>query len=207
MTTREIVVRSHLPSEHVIQLFDTPGTRAEAIADFLNEGYQKGDALLLAISQPNWARVAAHLRDAGVPVDAALASGDLTVHDARVTLEQFMRNGKPDRALFEDSIGGAVRRLAASGRQYRVYGEIVDLLAAEGDFASVQMLEDLWNDLCDQLEFPLFCGYSAANFGDPRSAESLRSICRSHSLVRANSRDLLGSFLATAAAGALKFAD
>jgi len=204
MPTREIVVRGDVPSEHVIQLFDTPDTRAEAIADFLSEGYRKGDALLLAISPQNWERVAAHLRDAGVPVDAALASGDVTVHDARVTLEKFMCNGRPDRELFEGSIVAAVRRLAASGRRYRVYGEMVDLLAAEGDFRSVQLLEDLWNDLCEQLGFPLFCGYSAANFGDPRSADSLRSICRSHSLVRANSQDLLGSFLATAAAGAYK---
>ena len=207
MTTREIVVRGHVPSDHVIQLFDTPDTRAEAIAEFLTEGYRKGDGLLLVISSQNWERVAARLRDAGVPVDAALASGDLMVHDARAILEGCLRNGRPDHALFEVSLTEAVRGRAASGRPSRVYGELVDLVAAEGDFQSVQLLEDLWNNLCDQLGLSLFCGYSAAHFGDPRSADSLQSICRSHSLVRANSRDLLGSFLVAAVAGRSTLAD
>lgn len=206
MAIREIVVRD-APSEHVIQLFDTPDTRAQAIASFLREGYQKGETLFLAITEQNWARVADRLRGTGVPVDAALAGGGLIVHDARRTLEKVRHHGRLDPELFEASIGAAVRRLAASGKRYRVYGELVDLLAAEGEFSSVELLENLWNDLCDEFEFALFCGYSAANFGDPRSAESLRSICRSHSIVRANSLDLLGSFLATAAAGVLKPVD
>ena len=207
MTTREIVVRGHVPSDHVIQLFDTPDTRAEAIADFLTEGYRKGDGLLLVISAQNWERVAARLRDAGVPVDTALGNGDLMVHDARAILEGGLRNGRPDLALFEVSLTEAVRGRAASGKPSRVYGELVDLVAAEGDFQTVQLLEDLWNNLCDQLGFSLFCGYSAAHFGDPRSGDSLQSICRSHSLVRANSRDLLGSFLVAAVAGRSTLAD
>jgi hypothetical protein len=207
MAIKEIVVRGDAPSEHVIQLFDTPETRAQAVAAFLSEGYHNGETLFVAISQQNWERVADGLRGAGVPVDAALASADMIVCDASVTLEKVRHNGRLDPDLFEASVAAAVRRLAASGKPFRVYGELVDLLAAEGEFPSVQLLEDLWNDLCDEFEFALFCGYSAANFGDPRSAESLRAICRSHSLVRANSRDLLGSFLATAAAGALKPVD
>jgi len=207
MTTREIVVRGHVPSDHVIQLFDTSDTRAEAIADFLSEGYRKGEALLLVISSQNWERVVQRLHDAGVPIDAALASGALTVLDAGKILERCLRNGRPDVALFEASLGPAVRGVAASGKPSRIYGELVDLLAAEGDFHSVQLLEDLWNNLCDQLGFSLFCGYSAAHFGDPRSADSLQSICRSHSLVRANSRDLLGSFLVAAVAGRSTLAD
>jgi len=205
MTTRAIVVRGDLPSEHAVQFFDTPDTRAKAIADFLIEGYRTGDALLLAISRPHWQIVAGLLRDAGIPVDAA--SGDVTVLDAREALDELMCDGQLDRERFDAVIGATVRRLAASGRRCRIYGEIVDLLAAEGDFRSVQMLEDLWNESCDQLGFRLFCGYTAANLGDPRSVDALRSICRSHSLVLANSRDLLGSFLATAATGSAPPAD
>jgi hypothetical protein len=198
MTTREIVIRGNLVSEHVIQLFDTADTRADAVAAFLSEGYRIGDTLLVVISRDHWDRVASRLQADGFPIDAAMADGRLTVHDARVTLEGFLRRGLPDPQLFAASMGEGVRKLAASGRRCRIYGEMVDLLAAEGDFPSAQILEDLWNDLSEQLPITLFCGYGAVNFGDPRSGESLRSICRSHSLVRADSRDLLGSFLVTA---------
>ena len=73
--------------------------------------------------------------------------------------------------------------------------EIVDLLAVQGNFAGAQLLENLWNELHARMPFTLFCGYSSENFGDPLTAGSLRSICRSHSHVRSNPNDLLGSFL------------
>jgi hypothetical protein len=53
----------------------------------------------------------------------------------------------------------------------------------------------LWNDLRARTPFTLFCGYSSEHFGDPLTAGSLRSICRSHCHAISHPNDILGSFL------------
>ena len=199
MTFKETIVRRDVTSQHAVQLFDNLETRGEAVADFLNDGYNAGDNLLVVITQEHWGHVASRLRAAGFPLPAAVDTGRLTVRDASIAVGQLMRKGRPDPALFEEAFGALVRTLAAAKRPLRIYGELVDLLAADGDFRSAQLVEELWNGLSGQQPFTLFCGYGAVNFGDPRSTESLRSICRAHSLVRSNPRDLLGSFLLNAA--------
>jgi hypothetical protein len=200
MPYRETLIRGRVNCEHVVQLFDSADTRADAVATFLNEGYQAGDTLLVAITKDHWERVSNRLKAAGMPLRTAIEGGQLTVRDAAALLDEFMRSGTPDPQLFARSLGDLVQQLSASGKRLRIYGEIVDLLTAEGDFRSAQILEDFWNSLSEQHSFTLFCGYGAVNFGDPRSGSSLRSICRSHSLIRSNPRDLLGSFLVHAAA-------
>ena len=106
-----------------------------------------------------------------------------------------MRNGAPDAERFDARVGALVRRLVGRGRPLRVYGEMVDILAARGDFRLAQELEALWNTFGEHTRFTLFCGYSAINFGDPRSLEALRLICRAHSHVRSEPGDPLATFL------------
>jgi hypothetical protein len=124
-----------------------------------------------------------------------MESGQLTVRDAAAAMSSIMRNGRPDRNLFNEEIASLVSQLNSRDRHLRIYGEIVDLLATEGNYRSAQQLEELWNELGRRESFTLFCGYAAVNFGDPGTAEALRKICRVHSRVRSNPRDVLGTFL------------
>jgi hypothetical protein len=182
-------------SEHVVQLFDGEDSMADAVAAFVEEGLLRSEPSLVVIARDHWVELGARLRASAVAVEALEASGQLTILDSGDTLKRFMRRGRPDRELFDRSIGALVRQLASRGSRLRVFGEMVDLLAAEGDFRSMHQLEDLWNDVCERESITLFCGYSAANFGNSRTMEALRQVCRAHSRVRSNPRDLLGSFL------------
>ena len=92
-------------------------------------------------------------------------------------------------------IGGIVRRLGARDGRLRIYGEMVDLLVAEGDVRGAHDLEELWNELGEREPFTLLCGYSTVHFGDPRSGGALRQVCQLHSHVHVHQRDILGSFL------------
>jgi hypothetical protein len=178
-----------------VQLFDDLNSLAEAVSAFLLDGFAQGDTLLVVSRHAQWRSIAAQLREAGVPVDDIARSGQLTVRDAADTLKRFMPVGRVDAGLFDRSVGALVRELAFRGKPLRIYGEMVDLLALDADFRAAQRLEELWNELGERQSLTLFCGYSAVNFGDPRTAEALRRICDSHSHVRSNPRDLLGSFL------------
>jgi hypothetical protein len=185
---------SHSRSPHVLQLFDGPDSRAQAVARFTREGLVNKEICLLVVTPEHRGAIRGRLRQDGVDVDQAEATGALIVRDAAHTLHLFERRGRLEPHLFDASVGTQIRQLAALGR-LRVYGEAVDLLAFQGNFAGAQLLENLWNGLRTQAAFTLFCGYSSENFGDPLTAGSLRSICRSHSHARADPDDLLGSFL------------
>jgi hypothetical protein len=180
---------------HSCQLFDTPDSVATSVGAFIRDGLE-ADASVLAVMCPeSWASTARYLRAEGVSPSAVLASGQLTMIDAATTLASFRRGGQIDPQLFETSIGSLVRTLAGGDRHLRVYGEMVDVLAMEGDFRASLQLEALWDELMASVPFDLLCGYSAVNFGNPRSADALRRIGAAHGHLRANRRDLLATFL------------
>lgn len=185
----------HSRNQHFLQLFDGADSLADAVTAFVQQGLANDETSLLVVTAEHRLAITARLRQEGIAVDQAEASGRLIVRDAARTLRLFERRGRLDPHLFDATIGAQIRQLIASGTRLHVYGEIVDLLAVQGNFAGAQLLENLWNDLRARTPLTLFCGYSSENFGDPLTAGSLRSICRSHSHVRSNPNDLLGSFL------------
>jgi hypothetical protein len=140
------------------------------------------------------ASTSARLQALGCPVSATIAEGRLVVLDAATTLATFMRDGRPDAALFQEYVGAIVSRLSKLGR-LNVYGEMVDILAEQGGMDAAHELEMLWNHLAAEESFTLLCGYASAHFGDLRDAEALHRICRAHSRVDSHPGDLLATWL------------
>ncbi len=132
---------------HTCQLFDTRDSVADAVAGFSRDGLNAGDGILAVMWPETWVATVRCLRQQGLNPSAALASGQLTVLDAATTLATVRRDGHVDPELFDTSIGSLVRAAIAKGRRFRVYGEMVDVLATEGDFRGALQLEALWNDL------------------------------------------------------------
>ena len=105
-----------------------------------------------------------------------------------------MRQDVPSRIAFDEVVGTLVARLAEQGRVC-IYGEMVDVLAARGQYKAAYQLEVLWNALGEREPFTLFCGYSSGHFGDPKTAAVLAQICEAHSRVHRKKDDLLAEFL------------
>ena len=189
---------SRVQSAHLVQLFDSDDSLVEAVADFFAEGLLANETMLAVMNEERWYSVVMSLSARGLPIDDALRSGRMTAHAAEGMLKKFMRRNRPDRDLFYASVGEAVSGLVAMRRPGRIYGEMVNVLAAQGEYAAAHALEELWNELGRQHEFMLFCGYSAGHFGDPRHADALRRICASHSEVLSSPQDILASFLVRA---------
>jgi hypothetical protein len=125
-----------------------------------------------------------------------VADGRITVLNASATMARFMRRGAPDPELFRETVGTLMRQLAGSAPAgLYVYGEMVDLLAEEGNFHAAEQLEALWNELGTQCAFTLLCGYFAPHFAAPGAGNALDSICRAHSHVRTSAADPLGTWL------------
>ena len=194
MVHRENARRGHV-SEHYVQLFDDADSLVETLAAYLFEGWQEGDTLLAVTRPEHWSLVSRQLEALGCPVGEAVQSRRLTVLNPRTVLATLTRNGRLVPERFDEHVAGVVRSLSEFGRPLRVYGEMVDVLAAEGEFASAVELEQLWNQLARVWPIKLLCGYSSAHFGDESTAPMLKAICAEHDHVSAKSSDVLGAWL------------
>ena len=131
----EPVHRDPAGTDHIVQLFDGVDSLADTVAEFLRDGWVQGHTLLVVATPAHWAATAERLVGLGVPIDlASRADGRLVVRGADETMGLFMRDGRPDAARFEASVGRFVGELVARGRPLRVFGEMVDVLAADGEY-------------------------------------------------------------------------
>jgi hypothetical protein len=181
-------------SEHHVQLFDSSKSLAETGAGFLMAGFHRGEPLLLVATPEHRELLSRKLADAGVNLHQATAANRLVMLDAVQTLEKFMRQDVPSPIAFEEVIGALVARLA-NGKRVCIYGEMVDVLAARGNYKGAHQLEELWNSLGRRESYTLFCGYASGHFGDPKTAKILADICAAHSHLHRKTDDLLAEFL------------
>ena len=195
MTRRERAIRGEFTSDHLVQFFDTTDSMADTVSTFLAEGYRKGEYLLIVAKRRHRRAIAPRLRQR-TRLASRLPAERLTVFDAERMLARFMRSGLPDSVLFHRTVGEIVHRLAvASGRRLRIYGEMVEVLAEEGNFHAAQRLEELWNELAVRHSFMLLCGYAAAHFASSGAREALTGICRAHSHIRKSAADPLAQWI------------
>jgi hypothetical protein len=178
---------------HIVQLFDAPRSLADSVSHFLIEGHTRGSSLLVIARASHWQLIRAYLERRGLQADDV--SARMTVVDARKLRARMMRRGLMDPARMEETLNVMIAELSEGPGQLRVYGEIVELFAEEGNFEEVCEFEDYWNSLQKKHRFTLMCGYSAAHFADPINARHLREVCSRHNCVKSQSADSLGSWL------------
>lgn len=181
-------------SEHTVQLFDSSKSLAESVAQFLIKGLERGENVLLVATPEHRELLTQRLADHGWAVRTLVAANRMVVLDAAQTLDKFMRQDTPSPVAFDEVIGSLVHRLA-NGKRLSIYGEMVDVLAARGNYRAAQQLEEIWSLLGQRECFTLFCGYASGHFGDPRTAKALATICATHDRVHRKPTDILAEFL------------
>jgi hypothetical protein len=181
-------------SQHHVQLFDSSKSLAETVSQFLADAYHRGEPLLIVATPQHREMLRRGLETAGVNVHSASVADRIVIADAAQTLDKFMRQDTPGPIAFYELVGGLLARLGGGGRVC-VYGEMVDVLAARGNYKGALLLEELWNDLAERESFTLFCGYASGHFGDPRTARHLAEICAAHQHLHRKRGDLLAGFL------------
>ncbi len=193
MTRRERLVRGPVRSEHIVHFFDDRPARVAAITRFLSDALQANRSVIVVARNVHWQDVREKLTADRI---AAGLDSRLVVLDARATLDTLMRDGTVVPELFQKVIAPLVRDVsAASPAGLSVYGEMVDLLAAEGEFDAATSLEACWNGLAAEALFTLLCGYSSAHFTSTAHRDQLAAICGCHESVRTDSADALGQWL------------
>src|SRR4051812_45915962 len=183
-STREVSVTQdavgYFHPSHFVELFDSTEALVDTVSGFVRDALNQGDAALVIMRLAQWNSVSSELTRRNVPLSGAIANGQLTVLDGTRTLGRIMLHGVPCRGHFDEVIGKTVRESCAGGLRLRVYSDMVDILAGEGNFHGAHELEKMWGDVVRQQPVTVLCGYSVATFYDPEAGDTLRSICRSH---------------------------
>ena len=170
-------------TEHVVQLYETDAVLLDALADFIGTAIRAGDAGIVIATPAHRDGLDERLRARKLDVAAARSDGRYVPLDAAETLSRFMADGAPDRARFAEAVGEIVAHAAAGGRRVSAFGEMVALLAADGNLDAALRVERLWNDLRQIHDFSLLCAYPMDRLGGETLAGFVDSACAAHSRV------------------------
>lgn len=161
---------------HSVQLYRQDDELVRSLADYLSEGWAAGGSAVVIATPEHRAALREELAARGLT--AALRNARLVELDAADTLRLFMRNDSPDPVLFQETVGSLVREHAAAAQLY-AFGEMVDLLWADGSAVAALELEQLWVGLQEQVPFSLLCAYADAHLDDA----GRRAVCSAHHYV------------------------
>ena len=151
-------------TEHFVQFYEADTFLLNSLGEYTAAAIKAGEAAIVVATEAHRDELEARLREKGLDVTTAVEDGQLVLRDAAETLSKFMAGASPDPTRFTEIIGGVIA-LSAKGRpRVRIYGEMVALLWAEGNYDAAIRLEELWNELQHEHVFALFCAYPMDGF-------------------------------------------
>jgi PAS domain S-box-containing protein len=172
---------------HGVQFYEEESYLLEGLSRFIGAAVLAGDAALIITTKSHRDGLLAHLGSRGLDLKLVMSEGRFLSFDAAEMLTKFMVDGTPDALLFAEVMGNLIAQLASteSGRTRRVavFGEMVALLWAEGQFEAAIQLEQLWNELARTHSFQLHCAYPLAQFSKEKDGKKILEICAEHSHV------------------------
>lgn len=173
---------SAVPHDHAVNFYDRDDDLLAAVVDYAAQALRLGERLVVVATGPHRRALDTALVDLGVDPHRARETGRYVALDAAETLATFMVDGSPDPGRFTASVGATVAAARADGSTVRAFGEMVALLWDSGNVTAAVELEALWNDLGQQHEFSLLCGYPVAALDQAPLADVSR-VCDLHSAV------------------------
>ncbi|HEX8475555.1 MAG TPA: ATP-binding protein [Pyrinomonadaceae bacterium] len=170
-------------SEHFVQFYEADAFLLESLGDFIGTAINAGEAAIVVATKAHRGELETRLQAKGLDVTNAVECGQLVMLDAAETLSKFMLDEAPNTELFVEHIGEIIAHAAEGRPRVRIYGEMVALLWAEGNFDAAIRLEELWNDLQKTHAFALFCAYPLNGFTGESLCRGLADVCTTHSRV------------------------
>lgn len=164
---------------HLVHYYRPGPTEALAAAEFLALGVAEGAAVFVLTTTERRQAIAFELRGRGIDLDALVASGRAHVSEAAVAAER-LRTVDPS-TVFAHFVAGPVTDLRERLGAVRCYGELVDVLSADGRFDLAMSLENFWNEfVATEPNVQLLGGYDATRFAGLKSEDLLSRIADCH---------------------------
>ncbi len=138
------------------------------------EGLRKGERVVLLTTAQHWSDVQAGLRASEAAVEGLLPDREIVFLDAEDVLEDITVDGviEPDR------FRAKLQSLTADAGPFRIFGEVVSLVAARGGLDMALRLEELGRVLTRDGQTAVLCAYHLNHIDTAR--ESVRRIAEHH---------------------------
>lgn len=173
--------------DHAVAFYDDDREVVDTVARFVADGIRQGTRAVVVATPEHRSALQEALLAMGLDPDEPPVAGNLVMLDARRTLASLMTEDGPDPDRFTDTVAQILRDASTDGAQVRVFGEMVELLWADGDVAGAIALEELWNGMLRRVDFVLLCAYSTAMV-DAGVLADVHVVCGQHSAVQAPAR-------------------
>src|SRR5687768_6268181 len=143
--------------EHSVKFYHTDSALADAVSGFFETALKSGETALLIATPSHRAAIEDQLSKRDFDVPALQSSRQYIALDAAETLARFLVDGRPDEALFRQTVGDLVQKTLSSSGGVRAYGEMVALLWRDNNREAALELERFWNNLQRDYSFALLC--------------------------------------------------
>lgn len=166
-STEPTSYRSH--DRHIVKFFVHRQDLHETLDNYLRDGLERGDALIMVMEDHRWGQLRAHLQ----PQDWSLHDAIRREQLVHVSIPTSPREFPPDDEWFQSAVTELLAGLTQMWPAVRVYGELADALARRGRFDAVDRLEQRWNDCIDLHRCTLVCGYELTSFDEANDSPAL----------------------------------
>ncbi|HMI85077.1 MAG TPA: GAF domain-containing protein [Polyangiaceae bacterium] len=187
-------------TDHRVQFYEDDESLSRLVGNFIGAGIPAGDSIVVIATESHQDSIRGQLESMGIDLGLVCEAGQLRFFDASEMLSKFMRDGEPNRDLFDVEVGGVVASLVAAlsgSARLRAYSEMVDVLWKGGQRTAAIRLEELWNDLQTRHASTLLSAYAMASFyKEPAALHRVRGV-HPHVIDDAASAEHAGAAQAT----------
>ena len=178
----EVFWGEYAPFDHAVQLYANDESFLDALEGFVSGGLRVEEGVIVIASPLHRRALESRLRRRGFDLELACQQERFIAVDAEATLAQFMVEGWPDEARFIEAVKDLISRAQGNDRRVRAFGEMVAVLWQQGNRSATIHLEHLWNQLCAEGGFRLFCAYPETSLTQDTPG-AVGEICAQHSRV------------------------
>jgi signal transduction histidine kinase len=170
---------------HSLQFYEEDSSLLDSLTKLIGTTLMAGDMAIIIATPEHREGLAKRLKARGLDLEVSARIGRYCALDAADTLSGFMVNGALNAPLFHSFLGyilSSVRSTAESNRTRVVlFGEMVALLWADGNFKAALQLEQFCNDLAGSHSFELYCAYPMKSFNQQSHSQAFLDLCAQHS--------------------------
>lgn len=170
--------------DHQVLFYDHDTFLSNTVADYLVDGLQNDEAILVAATQAHWEIIQHDLFLRGFEVALLMEQGQLIFVDAGLVAHELLQQDEIAIEKFQTLMPDRLQKLRKYNQSIRIFGEIVDVLVGKNNIKAALHLESLWHSLRDRQGFRLLCGYGMHRFAEPQLAKAFDEICRCHGVIR-----------------------
>jgi DNA-binding NarL/FixJ family response regulator len=176
-------------ARHEVGFFSHDRWFLEEVTHFVGKALEAGNAAIVVATEAHRNSLLPRFRAYGMDIGRAADQGRYIALDAAEALSTFMVNDVPDPVrfikTFEDLILSAAKAAQGKNPRVAVFGECAHLLWAQGATEAVIEIEQLGNQLVNEYDVDILCGYSLDRFDGTMDGLIYQRICSEHSAVHA----------------------